>query len=130
MIRTPFAVYRQIRLAVGWYGTDYEFSRSELNQYGEPEDELEPIQTVSGIYHSSERSFIELINNEGASVKSKVSKGILCDADNDLAIRQGDRVTINGVNYHVTTVEPVLYSEEVVAYEISIEEEIEVGDVE
>ena len=128
MERTPFAVYRKIRLAIGWYGTDYDFNRRRKNAYGEPEDDMDPVQTISGIYHSSERSFIELINNEGASVKSKVSKGILCDADNDMEIIQGDHVEINGSNYYVTAIEPVLYSDEIVAYEISVEELIEEGD--
>lgn len=122
MKRTPFAVYRQIRLAVGWYGTEYNFFRPMLNTYGEPEDEGTLVQTVSGIYHSSERSFIELINNEGASVKSKVSKGIVCDADNSLLINQDDHVVINDRDFYVTAVEPVLYGDEVVAYEISVEE--------
>lgn len=128
MKRTPFAVYRQIRLAVSWYGTEYEFKRYEKNSYNEPTDKLQPVQTVAGIYHSSERSFIELINNEGASVKSKVSKGILCDRDNTLSILQGDYVEISGIPHHVTAVEPVLFSDETVAYEISVEELVEGND--
>lgn len=129
MKRTPFAVYRQIRLAVGWYGKEYRFFRKNLNEYGEP-DSTEPtqVQVISGIYHSSQRSFIELINTEGASVKSKVSKGILCDKDSQPTIQQGDKVVLEGIDYHVTAVEPVLYSGEVVAYEISIEELVEGND--
>lgn len=124
MKRTPFAVYRQIRLAVGWYGTDYDFYRKTLNSYGEPTDgEGELVETISGIYHSSERSFIELINSEGASVKSKVSRGILCDGDNqNLTVQQGDYVVIEGKDFHITAVEPVLYGDKIVAYEISVEE--------
>ena len=129
MNRTPFSVYRQIRLAVSWYGTDYVFSRQQLNSYGEPDQSVpEVVQTISGIYHSSERSFIELINTEGASVKSKISRGILCDKDNQLTIQQDDVVEIAGSEYHVTAVEPVLFSDEVVAYEISVEEIAEGND--
>lgn len=131
MNRTPFSVYRQIRLAVSWYGTSYVFSRQQLNSYGEPDHSgSEVVQTVLGIYHSSERSFIELINTEGASVKSKVSKGILCDRDAQLTIQQDDVVEISGSEYHVTAVEPVLFSDKVVAYEISVEETIEGNDEE
>ena len=128
MKRTPFAVYRQIQLAIRWYGTDYSFTRKQLNKYGEPVDNEDSVQKVSGIYHASERSFIELINNEGASVKSKVSKGILCDADTKLSIQQGDKVVIENTEFHVTAVEPVLYSGTVVAQEISVEELVEGSD--
>lgn len=130
MNRTPFAVYRQIRLAISWYGKDYAFTRRKLNTYGEPEENETDIQTLSGIYHSSERSFIELINNEGASVKSKLSKGILCSKGVKPIIQQGDKVVIEDVDFYVTAVEPVLYSGEVIAYEISVEEVIEGNDSE
>lgn len=128
MKRTPFAVYRQIRLAVSWYGKEYSFTRKQLNKYKEPIAEEDPIQTVYGIYHASERSFIELLNSEGASVKSKVSKGILCDADTELSIQQGDKVVIDNKEFHVTAVEPVLYNDKVVAQEISVEELVEGND--
>lgn len=125
---TPFAVYRQIRLAVSWYGKEYSFTRKQLNKYKEPIAEEDSVQTVSGIYHASERTFIELINSEGASVKSKVSKGILCDADTELSIQQGDKVVIDNREFHVTAVEPVLYNDKVVAQEISVEELVEGND--
>ena len=73
---------------------------------------------------------MELVNTEGASVKSKINKGILCDGDNQLTIQQGDSVTISGSEFHVTAVEPVMYSDEVIAYEISIEELAEGVDAE
>lgn len=125
---TPFAVCRQIRLAVSWYGKEYSFTRKQLNKYKEPIAEEDSVQTVSGIYHASERTFIELINSEGASVKSKVSKGILCDADTELSIQQGDKVVIDNKEFHVTAVEPVLYNDKVVAQEISVEELVEGND--
>lgn len=125
MKRTPFAVYRRIQLAIAWYGSDYAFYRDELNQYQEPTGENNLIQTVTGIYHSTDRSLIELINTEGASIKSKINRGILCSKDNDLAIQQGDYTQIQNVLYYVTAIEPVLYSDRVVGYEISIEELIE-----
>ena len=128
MKRTPFAICRQIQLAVSWYGKEYSFTRKQLNKYKEPIAEEDSVQTVSGIYHASERSFIELINSEGASVKSKVSKGILCDADTELSIQQGDKVVIDNREFNVTAVEPVLYNDKAVAQEISIEELVEGND--
>lgn len=128
MKRTAFAVYRQIRLAIRWYGTEYSFTRKRLNKYGEPVENEDSVQKISGIYHASERSFIELINNEGASVKSKVSKGILCDADTKLSIQQGDKVVIEDTEFYITAVEPVLYSGTVVAQEISVEELVKGSD--
>ena len=128
MKRTPFAICRQIQLAVSWYGKEYSFTRKQLNKYKEPIAEEDSVQTISGIYHASERSFIELINSEGASVKSKVSKGILCDADTELSIQQGDKVVIDNREFHVTAVEPVLYNDKAVAQEISIEELVEGND--
>lgn len=129
MKKTPFALYRQIWLAISWYGENYSFTRKQLNAYGEPiDDEEDSVQVVSGIYHASERSFIELINNEGASVKSKVSKGILCDSDTELSVQQGDKVVIDNTDFYVTAVEPVLYNGTVVAQEISVEELIKGND--
>lgn len=126
MTRTPFAVRRQLHLAVSWYGEDHNFYRKNLNAYGELVNGPGTlVQTIDGIYHASARSFVELINNEGASVKSKVSKGIVCDADNTLTIRQGDYTEIEGTTFHITTVEPILYGSEAVGYEISLEELVE-----
>lgn len=128
MKRTPFAVCRQLTLAVTWYGTEYTFYRHQLNDYKEPIEEKTAVQVVDGIYHASERSFIELINTEGTSVKSKISHGIVCSKSNDLVIQQGDYVHVGTADYYVTAVEPIMYSDEVVAYEISIEEQVEGND--
>jgi len=131
MKRTPFAVYRKLRLVISWYGSTHEFYRRALNQYKEPESGRGTlVQSVDGIYHATARDFVELVNTEGASVKSKINKGILCDGDNELIIQQGDSVTISGSEFYVTAVEPVMYSDEVIAYEISIEELAEGVDAE
>lgn len=127
MLRTPFAVHRQISLAVSWYGSEYDFYRLGTNAYGEPlpEQESSLVQTIEGVYHASEQNFIELFNSEGTSVKSKINKGILCDTSEDLEIQQGDYVIIDGgkeQKFYVTAVEPILYSDQIVAYEISLEE--------
>ena len=65
------------------------------------------------------------VNNEGTSVKSKINKGILFGKDIKPIVQQGDLVEIHGSDFYVTAVEPVLYSDEVIAYEVSVEEFIE-----
>ena len=126
MKRTPFAVYRQINLAVQWYGAQYTFYSKAVNAYGEPvEGQNSAVEVVAGIYHSSERAFIELVNGEGTSVKSKINKGILCSTIESPALKQGDFTTIKGSQFYVTAVEPVMYGDETVGYEISLEELVE-----
>ena len=125
MKMSAFAVYRRIRLVIGWYGAAYDFYRRKKNSYGEPEGDEVFVQRLDGIYHSTARDFVELVNNEGTSVKSKINKGILCGKDIKPALQQGDSVMIHGSDYHVTAVEPVLYSDEVIAYEVSVEEFVE-----
>ena len=122
MIRTPFAVYRKFHLVIEWYGVDYTFKRAEKDSYGEPTGIFKTVQVVSGIYHASQQSFIELVNVDGTSVKAKINKGIVCDGKDQLKIQQGDQVEILGVTYQVTAIQPIIYGNEAVAWEISIEE--------
>lgn len=125
MKRSAFAVYRRIHLVVGWYGSEFNFYRKEKNAYGEPTGNSSFVQKLDGIYHATARDFIELVSTEGVSVKAKFNKGILCPKDIKPIICQGDEVEIQEVNYLVTAIEPVIYSEEVIAYEISIEEVVQ-----
>lgn len=129
MKRTPFAVRRQVNLAINWYGAKYSFYRNVKNEYGEPVGDSKLVQTVDGVYHASYYgSIVELVNSDGTSVKSKINKGITCSGSANLALKQGDYVLINEVKYCITAVEPVFYSDEVVAYEISLEELVEGDD--
>lgn len=125
MLRTSFTIHRQLQLALNWYGSDYDFYRPTTNAYGEPSREGSLVQTVVGVYHSSEQNFIELLNSEGASVKAKTNKGIFCDISEELNLQQGDYVVINERTFWVTTIEPISYNDQVVAYEISLEEFVE-----
>lgn len=128
MNRTPFFIARKIQLMIDWYGTTYVFKRNVVNSYNEPTGSLSSVQNIPGIYHAQERSFVELISVDGASIKSKVNKGILCNKDQEILIQQNDLVMINNTPFHVVTVEPVIYGEEPIAYEISLEEVIEGAD--
>lgn len=122
MRRKAFAVSHRIQNAVSWYGTEYKFTRNVKNEYGEPTEEPELVEIVQGIYHSSQQSFIELINTEAAKIKTKTNKGILCSSSSGSLLLQGDRVEINFVEYKITAVEPVVYGDVKVATEISLEE--------
>lgn len=122
MVRKAFAVAHRVQNAVSWYGAEYRFTRNSKNEYGEPTEEPELVEIVQGIYHSSQQSFIELINTEAAKIKAKTNKGILCLSSSGSLLLQGDRVEISSVEYRVTTVEPVMYGDVKVATEISLEE--------
>lgn len=124
MRRTPLAVAHKINIALEWYGKSYTFERSLSDDYGEPTGELVVVQSVQGIYHSSERSFVELINTEGASVKTKVNKGLLCKYQ-EMFIQQRDIVKVNDRDYYVTACEPIYYGDVAVGVEISLEEVVE-----
>jgi hypothetical protein len=128
MNREPFVVDRKINIALKWYGSSYSFKRRQLNKYREPLGDEIDVQEIVGIYHSSQRNFIELMNTEGASVKSKLNKGIICSSKVDLEIQQGDKVVIDNIDFYVTAIEPVLYNNVVIAQEISLEELVEGND--
>lgn len=130
MNRTPFSIVRKIQLMIDWYGESYSFKRDVVNSYNEPSGTTNDVQTLFGIYHASERSFVELINVEGASIKSKVSKGILCANDETISVQQNDKVSVNEIDFFVTAVEPVLYGKEAIAYEISLEEVVKGNEAE
>lgn len=124
-MRTPFSLRRQVQLALNWYGDEFEFVRSELDEFNEPIEES-VTHSVNGIYHSSSHEFVELINQEGISVKTKINKGILCSYNLiGIDVQQNDEVTINDILFKVTAVEPILYNNQVVAHEISLEEFVE-----
>lgn len=121
MNRTPIAIAHRIQNSLNWYGHEYTFSYYGVNDFNEPIGTPTERQKVVGIYHSSEHTFVELLNAEGASVKAKINKGVFCGPE-ELTIEQGDIVVIDGTQFKVTTHEPVIYCDVVVAREISLEE--------
>lgn len=128
MNRTPFTIRHKLNLLTDWYGTAFDFKRDTVDKYKEPTGALAVVQQIHGIYHASEKSFIELINTEGAAIKggSKVGKGILCGYSNtNLSVQQGDKVSVAGVPNLVTAVEPIVYGDVPVAWEISLEEVVQ-----
>lgn len=121
MNRTPIAVAHRVQNAINWYGYSYTFKYYGLDEFGEPSGEPLVRQIITGLYHSSERVFIELLNSEGTAVKAKSNKGILCLPEM-ITVEQGDLVSFKGLDFKVTACEPVLYGDIIVAKEISLEE--------
>ena len=121
-MRQFHSMLHNFRRAVLWYGKGYTFYQYKKNEYGEPTDEKDEVQTVVGIYHGIVNNFLVEIAGDGATLKNKNNKGITCADTTELAVSQGDFVIINGIVYHVTAVEPILYDDVAIAQEISLEE--------
>lgn len=121
---THFSKKRKVKLSCEWHGTDYEFIRNTVDQYGEPNG-TQPVQTIRGIHHANSRSLIALLTTEGSAVKNKVTEGIFFDSDVTVRIKQGDQVRVGEKMFIVTTVEPLTFEDVVVAYDASIEEVVE-----
>lgn len=121
-MRDIFSAYRNIQLAVSWYGSNYKFERDVLDSRNEPTGETEFVQMIPGIYHASAHDFVALVPSDGGTVKEKINKGIICGKAEKPAVKQNDKVEINGVTFHVTALEPILFGGEPIAWEISIEE--------
>lgn len=123
-MRQIHSIRHNIMRSVYWYGKNYTFYRPYEDEYREPTDINPPVQTVKGIYHASGREFVNLIAGDGATIAAKNNKGILCADGIKLEIKQGDIVYIADTEYHVTNVDSILYDDEIIAQEISIEEVI------
>lgn len=122
MNRKIFSAYTKIQRLVEWYGDLYRFERDILNEYNEPTGETDFVQLVPAIYHRSSHDFVELIQSDGGTVKAKVNKGLLCGKAQKPSVQQNDKVRVNDILHFVTAVEPVLFGEEAIAWEISLEE--------
>lgn len=124
-MRDIFSAYRNIQLAVSWYGSKYKFERDVLDSRNEPTGETEFVQMIPGIYHASSHDFVELIPSDGGTVKGKINKGIICGKAEKPAVKQNDKVEIVDTLYYVTALEPIVFNNEPIAWEISLEEVIE-----
>ena len=124
MRHTPIGLSHKIKQALKWYGTEYTFKRKAKNDFGEPTLDPVEIQKVLGLYHTTRKEFIALLSTDGATLKTKTNKGILCSAEVDLKIKQGDIVVTNAGRFKVAAIENLLFGDFVIAQEISIEEVI------
>lgn len=104
MINTQFEAYK-IKRELKRSGIDYEFKRSEVNDFGEPVGKPIVIGTIRGLYHE-QNSSIQITTRDTTQVRTKKIPMILCLYEDTarLALAVGDTVTINAKTFKVTGV--------------------------
>lgn len=104
MINKNFEVYK-LKRELKRSGRDYEFTRSKVNEFGEPSDKEEEIGILKGLYHErSEHIMVSM--SDTTQVRTKKVPSILCLYEDavSLALVIGDRVKLNGKTMKVTGV--------------------------
>ena len=102
MINTQFEACK-IKRELKRSGIDYEFKRSGLNDFGEPDNELVTIGIIKGLYHE-QNSNIQITTGDTTQVRTKKIPMILCLYDDaaSLVLQVGDLLEINGRQFKVT----------------------------
>lgn len=96
--------------AIWVYGSEFQFMREKLDDFGEPTDEKVLACTVNGIYHE-QTSYISLTAEDRGVVPKKITPYLsilakdMLDDTGKPKVQQGDTVTVNGTEYKVNTVE-------------------------
>lgn len=105
MINTRFEAYK-IKRELKRSGIDYEFKRLGRNDFGEPNNELESIGKIKGLYHEQNTSVqsVGLTSTDATQVHSRKKPMILCLYDDaaNLSLRTGDILKLNGKTLKVT----------------------------
>lgn len=102
MINTKFEAYK-IKRELKRSGIEYEFKRSDKNDFGEPDGDLKSIGKLKGIYHE-QNSNVQITTGDTTQVRTKKIPMILClykDAAS-LVLRVGDAIKINEKTFKVT----------------------------
>lgn len=104
MINTQFEAYK-IKRELKRSGTNYEFKRAGLNDFGEPNNGLVTVGTIKGLYHE-QNSNIQITTGDTTQVRTKKIPMILCLYDDaaSLALQVGDQLEINSKTLKVTGV--------------------------
>ena len=104
MINTQFEAYK-IKRELKRSGIDYEFKRSDVNDFGEPVGEPIVVGTIRGLYHE-QNSSVQVTTGDTTQVRTKKIPMILCLYEDTarLALAVGDTVTINAKTFKVTGV--------------------------
>lgn len=104
MINTQFEAYK-IKRELKRSGIDYEFKRSDVNDFGEPVGEPIVVGTIRGLYHE-QNSSVQVKTGDTTQVRTKKIPMILCLYEDTacLALEVGDTVTINAKTFKVTGV--------------------------
>lgn len=102
MINTQFEAYK-IKRELKRSGIDYEFKRSGLNDFGEPDNKLVTVGIIKGLYHE-QNSNIQITTGDTTQVRTKKIPMILCLYDDtaSLVLQVGDLLEINGKQFKVT----------------------------
>lgn len=96
--------------AIRVYGTEFQFMRAKLDDFGEPTGEKELAHTAKGIYHE-QTSYISLTAEDRGVVPKKITPYLsilakdMLDNTGKPKVQQGDIVTVNGTEYKVNAVE-------------------------
>ena len=104
MVNTKFEAYK-IKRELKRSGIDYEFKRSGLNDFGEPNKELITVGIIKGLYHE-QNSNIQITTGDTTQVRTKKIPMILCLYDDaaSLVLQVGDLLDINKKQFKVTGV--------------------------
>lgn len=105
MINTRFEAYK-IKRELKRSGIDYEFSRPEKNEFGEPiGDKLKVVGTLKGLYHE-QNGAIKITTSDATQIRTKKVPMILCLYEDtaSLILQIGDVVKINTKTFRVTGV--------------------------
>lgn len=104
MINTKFEAYK-IKRELKRSGIDYEFKRTEKDEFGEPTDELNVVGKLRGLYHEQNGS-IQITTGDTTQTRTKKVPMILCLYEDaaSLVLQIGDIVKINNKTLKVTGV--------------------------
>lgn len=104
MINTKFEAYK-IKRELKRSGIDYEFKRTEKDDFGEPTDELKVVGKLRGLYHE-QNSTIQITTGDTTQTRTKKVPMILCLYEDtaSLILKVGDVVKINAKTFKVTGV--------------------------
>lgn len=102
MINTQFEAYK-IKRELKRSGIDYEFKRSNVNDFGEPVPDDKVVGKVNGLYHE-ENSNIQIQAGDAVQYRTKKIPMILClyEEVKELGLKPGDFVCIGKEKYKVT----------------------------
>lgn len=84
-------------------GRSYTFYRDGKNELGEPNNSVQMVTTLTGIWHESQ-GYVNVTSGDASTVKSKPQSQILTLWDYIGDISQGDYIRVGKSRYNVTEV--------------------------
>lgn len=102
MVNTRFEIYK-VKRELKRSGTEYEFKRFEMNEFGEPGKKILGVGSLCGLYHE-QNSNIQITTGDTTQVRTKKIPMILClyESAISLVLQVGDFTIINNRIYKVT----------------------------